>query len=226
MLDFGREDRPLRDRARGGADRRLRRRDRRADRRAWAALPARAGRARHRLRHAHPAAAPRAHYMPSVGRIVAAARKACKFAERRIPDAPVHIARSGRGSRRGRNRGLAGQRGRSRRVPISRCVSVETDKAVVEVPFAVERPYRAAVRRKGRSGQGRRRLGRVQREGQEQDTGTVVGEVDSGEKRTRSARDQRGARSARPLQVLPAIRALARKLDVDLNLVQATGPGG
>jgi pyruvate dehydrogenase E2 component (dihydrolipoamide acetyltransferase) len=31
---------------------------------------------------------------------------------------------------------------------------------------------------------------------------------------------------ARTLQVLPAIRALARKLDVDLNLVQATGPGG
>jgi pyruvate dehydrogenase E2 component (dihydrolipoamide acetyltransferase) len=30
----------------------------------------------------------------------------------------------------------------------------------------------------------------------------------------------------RTLQVLPAIRALARKLDVDLNLVQATGPGG
>ena len=27
-------------------------------------------------------------------------------------------------------------------------------------------------------------------------------------------------------QVLPAVRALARKLDVDLNLVQATGPGG
>src|SRR4029450_25331 len=29
-----------------------------------------------------------------------------------------------------------------------------------------------------------------------------------------------------PLQVLPAVRALARKLDVDLNLVQASGPGG
>jgi pyruvate/2-oxoglutarate dehydrogenase complex dihydrolipoamide acyltransferase (E2) component len=28
------------------------------------------------------------------------------------------------------------------------------------------------------------------------------------------------------LQVLPAIRALARKLDVDLNLVQGSGPGG
>ena len=27
-------------------------------------------------------------------------------------------------------------------------------------------------------------------------------------------------------RVLPAIRALARKLEVDLNLVQATGPGG
>jgi hypothetical protein len=31
---------------------------------------------------------------------------------------------------------------------------------------------------------------------------------------------------ARMLQVLPAVRALAHKLDVDLNAVQATGPGG
>src|SRR5207249_10631179 len=30
----------------------------------------------------------------------------------------------------------------------------------------------------------------------------------------------------RMLQVLPAVRALARKLDVDLNAVQATGSGG
>src|SRR5439155_7754201 len=30
----------------------------------------------------------------------------------------------------------------------------------------------------------------------------------------------------RTLQVLPAVRALARKLDVDLNLVQASGPSG
>src|SRR5207249_8319445 len=32
--------------------------------------------------------------------------------------------------------------------------------------------------------------------------------------------------AARTLQVLPAVRALARKLDVDLNLVQASGPSG
>jgi len=31
---------------------------------------------------------------------------------------------------------------------------------------------------------------------------------------------------ARTIAVLPAVRALARKLDVDLNLVQASGPGG
>src|SRR4029453_8158714 len=56
-----------------------------------------------------------------------------------------------------------------------------------------------------------------------EDTGTIVGEI---------ARTEPAPQPIEPaarigaLQVLPAIRALARKLDVDLNLVQGSGPGG
>jgi 2-oxoacid dehydrogenases acyltransferase (catalytic domain)/e3 binding domain len=62
-------------------------------------------------------------------------------------------------------------------------------------------------------------------EGPATDTGTVVGEIDRGEP-SAQGRAPPAAPAARVLQVVPAIRALARKLDVDLNLVQGTGPGG
>ena len=63
-------------------------------------------------------------------------------------------------------------------------------------------------------------------EGAEQDTGTVVGELGSGEHPPAA-----GIPSERPTgqepQVLPAVRALARKLDVDLELRRRpAGPGG
>jgi 2-oxoisovalerate dehydrogenase E2 component (dihydrolipoyl transacylase) len=55
------------------------------------------------------------------------------------------------------------------------------------------------------------------------DTGTIVGVVERGEP---LAREAEVPLRPRGLQVLPAIRALARKLDVDLNLVQGSGAGG
>jgi 2-oxoisovalerate dehydrogenase E2 component (dihydrolipoyl transacylase) len=63
-------------------------------------------------------------------------------------------------------------------------------------------------------------------DGAEDDTGTVVGELGRAEKSRSVAEASAKPTQARPIQVLPTIRALARKLDVDLNLVQATGPGG
>ena len=55
------------------------------------------------------------------------------------------------------------------------------------------------------------------------DTGTIVGEV----QRSEPERHELEVPAAvRGLQVLPAIRALARKLDVDLNLVHGSGWGG
>jgi pyruvate dehydrogenase E2 component (dihydrolipoamide acetyltransferase) len=63
-------------------------------------------------------------------------------------------------------------------------------------------------------------------EGTEQDTGTVVGELDQDEKPTRRVEAAPEPTQVGTRQVLPAVRALAHKLDVDLNFVQATGPAG
>ncbi len=124
-------------------------------------------------------------------------------------------------------------------------LSVETDKAVVEVPS----PWSGRVARlfgvKGDLVKVGAALVEFD-EGTEQDAGTVVGEIDrgeplpppypppqAGEGKTISPPPLAGEgrvgvqpSRAHPLLVLPAVRALARKLDVDLNLVQATGSGG
>jgi 2-oxoisovalerate dehydrogenase E2 component (dihydrolipoyl transacylase) len=104
-------------------------------------------------------------------------------------------------------------------------VSVETDKAVVEVPS----PWSGRI---ARLFGGKGDLVKVGAplvefaEGAQGDTGTVVGELGQGEKAPLQADAPIQPTQARTLQVLPAVRALARKLDVDLNLVQATGPSG
>lgn len=100
--------------------------------------------------------------------------------------------------------------------------SVETDKAVVEVPS----PWSGTIARLFGTKGDLIKVGTPLvefSEGGEEDTGTIVGEV---------ARAEPAAQPIEPtarvggLQVIPAIRALARKLDVDLNLVQGSGPGG
>ncbi|MGH7246532.1 MAG: dihydrolipoamide acetyltransferase family protein [Pseudomonadota bacterium] len=101
-------------------------------------------------------------------------------------------------------------------------LSVETDKAVVEIPS----PWSGTIARRFGAKGDVIKVGAALVEFSEQagaDTGTIVGEVE----RTEAASRETGTTSrARGLQVLPAIRALARKLDVDLNLVQGSGPGG
>jgi pyruvate dehydrogenase E2 component (dihydrolipoamide acetyltransferase) len=100
-------------------------------------------------------------------------------------------------------------------------VSVETDKAVVEVPS----PWSGRI---ARLFGGKGDLVKVgaplveYAEGPGQDTGTVVGELGHSE----TAAAEAPAAPARTLQVVPAVRALARKLEVDLNLVHGTGPSG
>jgi 2-oxoisovalerate dehydrogenase E2 component (dihydrolipoyl transacylase) len=104
-------------------------------------------------------------------------------------------------------------------------VSVETDKAVVEVPS----PWSGRI---AHLFGGKGDLVKVGAplvefaEGAEEDTGTVVGEIDRGEPAPRAVAAPTEPARAPTIQVLPAIRALAHKLDVDLNVVQATGPGG
>lgn len=100
--------------------------------------------------------------------------------------------------------------------------SVETDKAVVEVPS----PWSGTIARLFGAKGDLIKVGAPLvefSEAAEEDTGTIVGEV---------ARTGPAPQPIEPaarlggLQVLPAIRALARKLEVDLNLVQGSGPGG
>lgn len=104
-------------------------------------------------------------------------------------------------------------------------VSVETDKAVVEVPSPQSGRIAHLFGAKGDLVKVGTPLVEFA-EGAEQDTGTVVGQLDPGEKRGISTKIPDAPATGRMLQVLPAVRALARKLDVDLNAVQATGPGG
>ena len=104
-------------------------------------------------------------------------------------------------------------------------VSVETDKAVVEVPS----PWSGRIARLFGVKGDIVKVGAplvAFAEGADQDAGTVVGVLDRDEKKPRAAAAPAEPASARAIQVLPAVRALARKLDVDLNLVQASGPGG
>jgi 2-oxoisovalerate dehydrogenase E2 component (dihydrolipoyl transacylase) len=100
-------------------------------------------------------------------------------------------------------------------------VSVETDKAVVEIPS----PWSGTIARRFGAKGDLIKVGAAlveYSEGADADTGTIVGEV----KLSEPAREVEAPGRAKGLQVLPAIRALARKLDVDLNLVQGSGTGG
>ena len=104
-------------------------------------------------------------------------------------------------------------------------VSVETDKAVVEVPS----PYSGKIAQLFGAKGDLVKVGAplvAFAEGAGEDTGTVVGEIDRGEPAPALGTAPAERAHTPAVQVLPAIRALARKLDVDLNLVQASGPGG
>ncbi len=102
-------------------------------------------------------------------------------------------------------------------------VSVETDKAVVEVPS----PHSGRIARLFGAKGDLIKVGAPLvefAEGAADETGTVVGELARAE--AAPAAGAQAPTRARPLQVLPAVRALARKLEVDLNSVQPSGPGG
>jgi 2-oxoisovalerate dehydrogenase E2 component (dihydrolipoyl transacylase) len=102
-------------------------------------------------------------------------------------------------------------------------VSVETDKAVVEVPSPWSGRIAHLFAAKGDIVKVGAPL--VEFAEDHRETGTVVGELDRDEGKAARAAEQPTARAG-AVRVMPAIRALARKLDVDLNVVDATGPGG
>ena len=103
-------------------------------------------------------------------------------------------------------------------------LSVETDKAVVEIPSPSSGCIAHLFGAKGDLVKVGTPLVEFA-EGAEQDTGTIVGELSSAERPPTT-----GMPSARPTglepQVFPAVRALSRKLNVALELVESTGPGG
>jgi 2-oxoisovalerate dehydrogenase E2 component (dihydrolipoyl transacylase) len=106
-------------------------------------------------------------------------------------------------------------------------VSVETDKAVVEVPS----PQSGRVARLFGAKGDIVKVGAPLiefAEGPAADTGTVVGDLRPVQPARRAGGQATAGETApaKPVQVAPAVRALARKLDVDLALVHASGPGG
>jgi len=103
-------------------------------------------------------------------------------------------------------------------------VSVETDKAVVEIPSPSSGRIAYLFGAKGDLVKVGAPLVEFA-EGAERDTGTIVGELSTGEQQL--AAGSPCEPPARPeSQVFPAVRALARKLDVALELVEPTGPDG
>src|SRR5437764_12615838 len=104
-------------------------------------------------------------------------------------------------------------------------LSVETDKAVVDVPSPQSGRIAHLFGGKGDLVKVGAPLVEFA-EGASEDTGTVVGELGREDKTRKEAGRPAELAPGRPIQVLPAIRALAHKLDVDLNLVQPSGPGG
>lgn len=105
-------------------------------------------------------------------------------------------------------------------------VSVETAKAVVEIPS----PYAGKVEKLfGKAGDVIH-LGEplVGFEGEEADAGTVVGHMAEGKEVVDEAPVERGGgnRGGGAVKATPAVRALARRLNVELAMVTPSGPDG
>lgn len=105
-------------------------------------------------------------------------------------------------------------------------VSVETEKAVVEIPS----PSSARVARICAKIGDRIKVGAPLvefEEGQRADTGTVVGDIaGAGLPSTVEGEAEAQGRRGSDIKANPAVRALARGLDIDLSTVRPTGPDG
>ena len=104
-------------------------------------------------------------------------------------------------------------------------LSVETAKAIVDIPA----PYAGKiVKLYGNPGEIAHTgapLVAFEGEGAEKDTGTVVGEIEVGEK-VIAAAPPAPPPTATGIKAMPAVRALARKLNIDLAMVTPTGADG
>jgi len=98
-------------------------------------------------------------------------------------------------------------------------VSMETDKAIVEVPA----PFTGKVEKLFGEAGTKIHVGAplIGFEGAVADTGTIVGDL-----ATKKVAPPKAAPQKTEVKATPAVRALARSLNVDLATVEATGPGG
>jgi pyruvate dehydrogenase E2 component (dihydrolipoamide acetyltransferase) len=104
-------------------------------------------------------------------------------------------------------------------------VSVETEKAVVEVPS----PQSGRIARLCAQPGDRVRVGAALvefDEGARADTGTVVGELAAATAPPVARAAEAAPAGAAAVRATPAVRALAQRLGVDLKIVAASGPGG
>lgn len=106
-------------------------------------------------------------------------------------------------------------------------VSVETAKAIVEVPV----PYAGRlVRLFGEVGSivkvGAPLAGFEEAGEQTEDSGTVVGEIQTTREVVQDRPSGVAARAETGIKTIPAVRALAHKLNVDLAMVTPSGPDG
>jgi 2-oxoisovalerate dehydrogenase E2 component (dihydrolipoyl transacylase) len=110
-------------------------------------------------------------------------------------------------------------------------VSVETDKAIVDIPA----PWDGVVQKLFKQADDELRVGEplvgFEGEGGEPqtqtraDTGTVVGNVAAGHEVVHEEAES-VSKAAGGIKAVPAVRALAKRLDVDLTIVTPTGPDG
>ncbi len=102
-------------------------------------------------------------------------------------------------------------------------VSIETAKAVVEVPSPFTGKVAKLYGKEGDIIPTGSALVDIEGEARE-DTGTVAGEIKVGDEIISEKATSVGKASG--IKVLPAVRALAKKLNVDLNMITPTGQDG
>src|SRR6185369_2392168 len=222
---LSRKNRPLRDRARGRAQRRRRRGDRGAARGPGAAHAARAYQARHGLRRGRAARKARAslHAADAAYRRRGPRLAGSRMSVFKLPDLGEGLQEA---------EISAWHVAPDDEVAIDQpLLAVETAKAIVEIPS----PRAGKIKRLFGSPGDILQVGAplVEFVGQAEDAdvakpaardaGTVVGRVEKGDEVTRERATPAG-RAASAVKATPAVRALARRLDVDLAVVTPSGP--
>lgn len=107
-------------------------------------------------------------------------------------------------------------------------VSVETDKAIVDIPS----PYSGRIQKLFADvgdivPTGKPLVGfEGEAEPAKEDSGTVVGKVVSGEERLEEKAAPLSRKTGGTVKATPSVRALARQLEVDLAIVSPSGPEG